>query len=66
MRERHISDEEDFVMSLIHDHGPMRFTTATDLTACEALTRDGYIDECEGSTAKRLTPKGLFYLRQHA
>lgn len=66
MSKKTVSDHEDFIMSVIYDHGPMRFTAAADLTACESLTRDGYIDECEGCTAKQLTPKGLRYLRQNA
>lgn len=59
-----ISDKEDFVLNLLATHGPMRFTTADDLTACETLTIEGYIRQREGDLAKSLTPKGRRYIRE--
>lgn len=59
-----ISDDEDTVLSILHDHGPMRFTTAADLTACERLTKLAYIEDYGGADVKHLTQRGLRYLNK--
>jgi hypothetical protein len=54
---------EDIVLSILHDHGPSIFRSAAGISACERLSRGGYI-VCEGET-KALTAKGLRYLKTH-
>lgn len=60
-----ITDAEDNVMSILHDHGPMKFTVAADITACARLSRDGYIFRYGELGHKALTPKGLRYLQRN-
>lgn len=60
-----LNSDQDLVLSILADHGPMRFTTGRDLTACQFLHDHGYIADYGGGSHKTLTAKGRRYLREN-
>lgn len=63
---RPLTDDEEFVLSLLDEHGAMRFTVAADISACHALQRTGLIADHGSSGAKELTRIGAIRARQAA
>lgn len=59
-----LTDEQEWVLEMLKEHGPCQLSVGADLTACEFLQPNGYISETQRGL-KKLTSKGARYLREH-
>jgi hypothetical protein len=57
------NETEDWVLSILYDHGATVFKAAADITACEWLQKNGYIIDY-GGNAKSITSKGVRFLER--
>ncbi len=56
-------DEIAGLLDMLSEHGPLRLTTAADISLGQKLFDAGYIADHGESGAKKLTRKGRAYVR---